>query len=117
MAGPANFKMANLARTKESLKPKSTGKLSPDPYSYEHRITLDQAALDKLGIDTPKVGDEYHVLGHGEVKSVSQNDHGAGDKSTRVELQFKRMGMKPKAKGSGGLLGAVNAGIKQAESD
>lgn len=116
MAG-GDFKMADLKRPKESLKPKSVGKISPEPYSYEHRISLDQDSLDKLGIDVPKVGDTYHVLGHAEVKSVSQNDHGAGDKSTRVELQFKRMGMKPKPKGAGGLLGAVNSGIKQAESD
>lgn len=109
--------MANLARSKESLKPKNVGKIGPDPYSYEHRISLDSDALDKLGIDVPKVGDTYHVMGHAEVKSVSQNDHGAGDKSTRVELQFKRMGMQPKVKGAGGLLGAVNDGIKQAESD
>lgn len=110
-----DFKMADLKRPKESLKPKNVGKIGPDPYSYEHRISLDQDNLDKLGIDTPKVGDTYHVLGHAEVKSVSQNDHGAGDKSTRVELQFKRMGMKPKAAGGNGLLGAINDGIKQSE--
>lgn len=116
MAGKL-FKMADLKRSKESLSTKTAGKVSPDPYSYEHRITLDANHLDSLGIDVPKVGDTYHVLGHAEVKSVSQNDHGAGDKSTRVELQFKRMGMKPKVKGGGGLLAAVNSGIKQAESD
>lgn len=116
MAG-GNFKMANLARSKESLKPKNVGKIGPDPYSYEHRITLNQDTLDSLGIKVPKVGDKYHVMGHAEVKSVSQNDHGAGDKSTRVELQFKRMGMRPHAKGGGGMLGAVNDGIKQAESE
>lgn len=109
--------MANLKRTKTSLSPKSVGKLGPDPYSYEHRITLDADNLKQLGIDTPKVGDTYHVMGHGEVRSVSQNDHGAGDKSTRVELQMKRLGLQPKAAKSGGLLGAVNDGIKQAESD
>lgn len=110
------FKMADLRRSKLSLKPKSTGKIGPDPYSYEHRISLDQDQLDNIGIDVPKVGDKYHVLGHAEVKSVSQNDHGAGDKSTRVELQFKRLGMRPKSKG-GGLLGAVSKGIKEADSD
>lgn len=115
MAGP--FQMANLRKGKESLKPKSVGKITQEPYSYEHRITLDQDTLDKLGIDTPKVGDNYHVMGHAEVKSVSQNDHGAGNKSTRVELQFKRMGMKPKAAGSGGMLGAVSKGVADAQSE
>jgi hypothetical protein len=110
MAG--NFKMADLRRPKESLKPKSVGKIAPDPYSYEHRITLDQDTLDKLGMDVPKVGDKFHVMGHAEVKSVSQNDHGPGDKNTRVELQMKRMGVRPKS--SGGLLGAVSKGVQDA---
>lgn len=113
----APFKMANLARSKESLKPKNVGKIGPDPYSYDHRISLNQDNLDKLGVDTPKVGDQYHVMGHAEVRSVSQNDHGAGDKSTRVELQMKRMGLKPKTSGGGGLRGAVDSGIAQAQSD
>lgn len=113
MAG-GNFKTVSLARTKESLKPKSVGKLTPDPYSYSHRITLDQDNLDQLGMTMPKVGDKFHVLGHAEVKSISQNDHGAGEKATRVELQMKRLGLKPKAAKGGGLLGAVNQGISEA---
>lgn len=113
MAG--NFNMKSLRKGKLSLRPKSVGKITQEPYSYEHRITLDQDTLDKLGIETPKVGDKYHVLGHGEVKSVSQHE-GPGDKSTRVELQLKRMGMKPAAK-KGSLRDAVNAGIKQAEEE
>lgn len=113
----AIFKMANLKRPKESLSPKSVGKISPDPYSFEHRITLDADTLKQLGVDTPKVGDTYHVMGHGEVRSVSQHDGGAGDKSTRVELQMKRLGLKPKAAKSSGLLGAVNQGISDAGND
>jgi len=110
-----NFKMVDLRRPKESLKPKSIGKINPDPYSYEHRITLDQDTLGKLGMDMPKTGDKFHVMGHAEVKSVSQNDHGDGDKTSRVELQLKRMALRPKSKGDGGLRGAVDAGIKQAD--
>lgn len=117
MAGP--FKMVNLARSKESLTPKSVGKIKPDPYSYEHRITLNQDHLDKLGIDmsTLKPGDSFHVMGHGEVVSMSQNasKDSNGGKSSRVELQLKRLGLKKK---SGGLKSAVESGISQAnESD
>lgn len=113
----APFQMANLRRGKVSLAPKSAGKISQEPYSYEHRISLDQDTLDKLGIDTPKVGDKYHVMGHGEVTSVSQHSS-PGDKSTRVELQMKHMGLrKGSLKGGGGLLGAVNKGISEADSD
>jgi hypothetical protein len=116
MAG-AQFKMANLARSKESLKPKNVGKIAPEPYSYEHRITLDQDTLDKLGMDIPKTGDKFHVMGHAEVKSVSQNDHGNGDKNTRVELQFKRLGMKPKKGDTNSVFDAVNKGISDASEE
>lgn len=109
------FKMADMKRSKESLSPKTVGKIGPDPYSYEHRITLDQGALDKLGVDkVPQVGDKFHVMGHGEVVRVSQHDE-AGDKSTRVELQMKRMGVKKGA--GGGLRGAVEKGIQEADED
>jgi hypothetical protein len=109
--------MANLRKGKESLSPKSVGKISQEPYSYEHRITLDQDTLDRLGIGTPKVGDKYHVLGHGEVTHVSQNSS-PGEKSTRVELQMKRMGLKKGGlKGGNGLLSAVNSGISEADKD
>lgn len=115
MAG--GFKTIDLKKGKQSLSPKSVGKITQEPYSYEHRITLDQDALSKLGIDTPKVGDKYHVLGHAEVKSVSQNDQ-PGESTKRAELQFKRLGMKKATGGSGnGLFGAVSDGIKQAQED
>lgn len=115
MAGPT-FKMANLKRSKESLSPKNTGKISPDPYSYEHRITLDQDTLGKLGLSASdfKTGDQLHAMGHAEVSSVSSHDHGNGDKTSRVELQFKRLGLKPKASG---LRGAIEAGIKEGSDD
>lgn len=115
MAG--NFKMADLRRAKESLSPKTVGKETPSPYSYEHRITLDGDTLDKLGIDIPSVGDKFHALGHAEVTHVSQSQD-PGSKSTRVELQFKKMGLKPKGSGLGnaqsGLRGAVDKGVTDA---
>jgi len=107
------FVMKSLRKGKVSLNPKTTGKISQEPYSYEHRISLDQDTLDKLGIDVPKVGDKYHVLGHGEVTHVSQHSQ-PGEKTTRVELQLKRMGIK-KAPG-GGLLGAVSKGVDDASN-
>ena len=115
--GAPPFKMANLARPKESLNPKSIGKITPSPYSPDHRIALDQTALDSLGMQTPpKVGDTFHAMGHAEVTSVSAHDNGAGDKSTRVELQFKKLGLRKKAPGAG-MLGAVNSGIQEAQDE
>lgn len=117
MAAP--FKMADLARGKESLGPKP-GKITSPPYSYEHRITLDQNDQDKLGIGSaenpPQVGDKYHVLGHAEVTNVSQNQNSEGAKTGRMELQFKKLGLRKKAAGNGAL-GAVEKGISEANDD
>ena len=115
MASP--FKMVDMARGKESLGPKP-GKITSSPYSYEHRISLDGNALGKLGLDgpgqLPTVGDKYHVMGHGEVTNVSQHADEEGNKSTRVELQLKKLGMRKKG---GGLAGAVNQGINEANAN
>lgn len=117
MAG-SPFKMVSTARPKESLSPKSIGKVTQTPYSYEHRITLNNDMLDKLGMDIPQVGDKYHVMGHGEVTNVSQNAD-EGGKSGRVEIQLKRLGMRKKGGSSlnGGMKDALNSGISEATSD
>lgn len=113
------FKMADLARGKESLGAKP-GKIISSPYSFEHRISLDQNDQDKLGIGSaenpPQVGDKYHVLGHAEVTNVSQNQDSEGKKSGRMELQFKKLGLRKKAPGNGAL-SAVNQGIEDASND
>lgn len=110
-----------MTKPKESLS--TPGKLSPDPYSYEHRISVDQDALTKMGVvGTPKVGDVFHVMGEGHVHSVNSNDSLNGSPSLSVGIQMRKMGMKPKAKGTPapggktpkGALGAVNQGIKDA---
>lgn len=109
----APFKMADLSRGKESLDTKP-GKITSSPYSYEHRISLDQNALDKLGVDVPKVGDQFHAMGHAEVSSVSQAD-GPNGPNTRVELQLKKLGLRKK--GAQGLKDAVEKGISEAGND
>lgn len=104
----AGVKLGNMARSKESLKPGNVGKVSPDPYSYEHRISLDQDAASKAGMGaTPKVGDVFHVMGEGHVHSV--HDTGEG---LQIGIQLKKLGVKKKAKG--GALAAVSQGIKDA---
>lgn len=121
-AGGSPFKMADLARGKESLGPKP-GKITSSPYSFEHRISLDQNDQEKLGVGgvnaAPQVGDKYHVMGHAEVTNVSQNQDMEGGKTGRVELQFKKLGLRKKAGGAGfgSALGAVNSGIQEANDD
>lgn len=119
MATIGGVKMANMAKPKVSLKPGSVGKETPDPFSYNHRITLDQDALDKMGVaGTPKVGDVFHVLGQGHVHSVSSDATSSG-KSLQVGIQLRKLGMKPKSNAKdaapkSGALEAVNKGIKEA---
>lgn len=118
----AGVKLASMAsKSKESLT--SPGKLSPDPYSYNHRIALDQDALTKLGVSaTPKVGDVFHIMGEGHVHSVNANSSLEGKPSLSVGIQMRKMGMKSKAHGTPapggktpkGALAAVNQGIKDA---
>ncbi len=118
----AGVKLADMKRSKESLSPKNVGKIAPDPYSYEHRISLDEDAMDKLGMnELPKVGAQYHVHGIAHVASVNLNE-GAGDKKQRkrVELQFHQMGLKPapaakSQPSTSGAKAAVESGIKDAD--
>ena len=117
MATIAGVKLVNMAKPKESLKPESVGKLTPDPYNYEHRITLDQDALDKMGVTaTPKVGDVFHVLGEGHVHSVDASHIAGGKQSLRVGVQMRKMGMKPKGSTpeSEGAFAAVSKGVDEA---
>ena len=107
----AGVKMADMKRSKESLQGKDVGKISPDPYSYSHRISLDQDAMTKLGmVKTPAVGDVFHVMGEGHVHSVHSDGSGA-----IVGIQMRKLGMAPKQKGShGSAFAAVDQGVKDA---
>ena len=117
MSTIAGVKMADMKRSKESLKTGNVGKISPDPYSYEHRISLDQDALDKMGVtETPKVGDVYHVMGQGHVHSVSSNNSLGGKGSLSVGIQMRKMGMQKKTPASSGAFGAVSKGVDEANS-
>lgn len=110
----AGVKLADMKRSKVSLKPGNVGKISPDPYSYEHRISLDQDALSKMGVTkTPTVGDVFHVMGEGHIHSV--NSDGTG--GFNVGMQMKKLGVKKKmAAGKGGAFDAVSKGVKDADS-
>lgn len=112
MSTIAGVKLANMAKPKVSLT--NPGKLSPDPYSYDHHISLDQDALTKMGVtETPKVGDVFHVIGQGHVHSVSSENSLNGAPSVRVGIQMRKMGMQKKS-AKGGAFDAVSQGVKDA---
>jgi hypothetical protein len=96
---PKLIDMKMSAREKKEDMPMPAAKYRGPDYPYELRITLDEDALKKLGLDASKinVGDKLEVMGVGEVQSVSQNKHannygdGKRRETERVEIQLKKI--------------------------
>lgn len=107
----AGLNLKSMKQGKKELDGPSVGKYTPNPYSYSHKISLDSAAMDKLGMDTPKVGDVFDVGAHGHVTSVEESDRENGQKSRRVEIQLKKMAAS-KQKGGKSMFDALSAGVK-----
>lgn len=63
-------------------------------YPYGLRLSLDNAALEKLGIEMPEVGDKMKMLAQVEVVGTSAYDAKEGGKRLSVELQITDMGIK-----------------------
>lgn len=116
MADPQLFDMGR-APIKESENPKTPGKEVPNPYSYEHRITLNNEDATKLGLGDVNVGDVFHTFGEGHVASVDQTDSENGKKATRIGIQLKRMAMTAKKGGGKSMLDTVNDAVSQAPGD
>ena len=94
---------------KEKLSGKGVGEGAPNPFSYEHKISLDSASLSKLGVSTPKVGDK--ILLHAQVEADGAVGAGQSDpKKKGVHLSIHKA---EGVGGSGGMKGAVESGIKQ----
>ncbi len=112
-------KLFDMGRSplKESEAPTSVGKETPNPYAYEHKITLNSEDASKLGIGDVKVGDMFHVLGEGHVNSVNQSDSENGKKATRIGIQLKRMAMKAKKGGGKSMLDTVSDAVSQSGED
>ncbi len=63
----------------------------PD-YPYGLRLSLDEDALDKLGIELPDVGDAFFVVAVATVQSVSE--HQSEDRASQnVELQIEQLSL------------------------
>jgi len=113
-------KLFDMARApvKESVaSAPSVGKEVPNPYSYEHRITLNGEDADKLNIGTPKVGDVFDVTGHGHVMSVNETESENGKKERRIELQLKKMAANARKKKGESALDAVSQAVDNAPSE
>jgi hypothetical protein len=80
------------AQKKETMPMAVSADGGPD-YPYGLRITLDSAALDKLGISKlPKVGAKMSLQAVGVITSVSQHESKDHD-SRSVEIQLQELGV------------------------
>jgi hypothetical protein len=110
------LKLGQLPQTKpftEKVAGKGVGAPAISPYSYEHKISLDSAALTKLGANTPKVGD--HLLLHAKVladDAVGMNQQDAKHHKVAIH-KVENLGHAVGVGGAGGLANAVDKGIKQ----
>lgn len=64
----------------------------PD-YPYGLSLSLDEDALDKLGISLPNVGEVFFVLASARVKSVSESQYSDSNKSQNVSLQIEQLAL------------------------
>lgn len=99
---PIDLKLTDADKKKRAKEfdPKNVD-AQPD-YPYGTRLSLDDAALEKLGIDElPKAGSELHVTGIVKVTGTSQNADEKGSSDRRVELQITHLAIEgPKKKGA-----------------
>lgn len=94
---------------KERNKPCTVG--GRDKYGYGTRVSFDKEQVGKVfGDALPKVGDTFAVEAVATVVSTSKSE-GTDYDSTRVELQFKKIGLEKQAKSA---VAALSQGIKDA---
>jgi hypothetical protein len=107
--------MAQKPEKNEKLSGASIGAPAINPYSYAHRVTLNSADLNKLGMSVvPKVGDKVLMHAEGEIHQVSSDQTNTDGKARHnVTVQLKKMGIQPSLGGGGSVADAVNQGIKQ----
>jgi hypothetical protein len=116
----AGLNLGRLPQTKtftEKLSGPGVGAGAPNPFSYEHKIAMDDAAMTKLGASTPKVGDK--LLLHAKVVADDAVASGqSGSKKHHLMIhKIESMGKAVGLGGGGSLEGAVDAGIKQGTAE
>ena len=86
------MKMADMKMSKTEKKGSMPCSVDSQPdYHYGLRLSLDSAALEKLGMTTlPKVGAKVMVSAIGVVTSVSQHESKNND-SRNVEIQLQEL--------------------------
>ena len=85
MAKLVSMKLSQADREKGGTIP--TTKDDGPTYPYGLNVSLEEAAIAKLGIDLPKVGTAMTLIATVDVTSVSSNEHAGGQRRT-VSLQI-----------------------------
>jgi len=85
--------MIDMKQSAEEAQENSPEATSDAPmYPYGLRISLDDGALEKLGVTVlPKVGSKIQVTAMCEVCSTSEHSDQAGEKEANVSLQITAM--------------------------
>ena len=66
-------------------------------YPWGLSLTLDEEALDKLGIELPEVDEKVAVIAKATVTNVSSNSSAGGEKRRSVSLQITELCIEPGA--------------------
>jgi len=82
-----SMKISAAEQKKHMEGPTSLASDAPS-YPYGLNISLDEAAIEKLGIDLPKVGKTLTLIAKVDVTSVSINEHTGGEEHRNVSLQI-----------------------------
>jgi|HigsolmetaAR201D_1030396.scaffolds.fasta_scaffold25441_1 hypothetical protein len=109
------MKLVSMKRTKQEKKAanKAIMPAEADSYPYGLRISLDDDALQKLGLKLPKVGERFHIEAVAEVCSTSAHES-SDHTDRRMELQIQKLGLTKEARS---MQEAVEEGIEEASDD
>lgn len=94
-----DMKISKADREKQS-EPSTLMKDGP-AYPWGLSINLDNATLEKLGLELPDVGEELIVLAQCRVTSCSSSDSEGGGKNRSCSLQIVAMGVQEEADDEG----------------
>lgn len=90
------MKLTDMKMTKAEKKetsPMAVSEYSGPDFPYGLKVCLDNASLEKLGLDAlPKVGAKMSISAVGVVVEVSQHES-KNHESRRVEIQIQRLGV------------------------
>jgi hypothetical protein len=108
-------KLVDLKLTKKEKKESAPCAVSGMPdYPWGTRLSLNDEALDKLGMKTlPRVGDKVSVTGVGVITSVSQHESEKRDDRC-VEIQIQQLAVNAGGKLDDKLESSIRAGVRKA---